>query len=85
MDVEHLAIYVQAWLVLRDCPGPSPPLTGGAVYLLIELAARDAPTLQRLSKWQIGPWRTIVGNAFVGAGHCCLGWGVGMCMRIVLG
>jgi len=60
-------------------------VTGSAVYLLIELAACDAPTFRRLSKWQIGAWRTIVGTAFVGAEHCCLGWGVGMGMRMAFG
>ena len=60
-------------------------MTGSAVYLLIALAAVDASTFRRLWMCQIGPWRTIVGAAFIGAGHCCLGWGVGMGMRIALG
>jgi hypothetical protein len=85
LDVEHLAILCAGAAGLAGLPCPFAALTGGAVYLLIELAARDAATLQRLSKWQIGPWRTIVGAALVGAGHCSLGWGVGMGMRVVLG
>jgi hypothetical protein len=60
-------------------------MTGSAVYLLIALAAVDAPTFRRLSLWQIGPWRTIVGTTLVGAAHCCLGWGIGVGMRIALG
>jgi len=85
LDLEHIAILSASAAGLAGLPLAAAALTGSAVYLLIELAACDAPTFRRLSKWQIGAWRTIVGTAFVGAGHCCLGWGVGMGMRMAFG
>jgi hypothetical protein len=86
LSLEHLAIVLCAGTAgLARLPWLAVALAGGAVYLLVELAARDELTRQRLSNWQIGPWHTIVGAAFIGAGQCCLAWAVGMALRIALG
>ena len=70
---------------LAGLPLLAAAVMSSAVYLLMALAAVDAPTFRRLSIWQIGPWRTIVAAVSAGAGHCCRGWGVGMGMRVALG
>jgi hypothetical protein len=86
VGLEHLAIVLCASAAgFSALPWPVAALGGGTVYLLAELAARDAVKLQRLSNPQIGPGRKIVGAAFIGAGHSCLGWAVGMAVRIALG
>src|SRR5215472_13399221 len=83
LGLERLAIVGAGAAGLSGLPWPAAALAGAAVYLLTELSTRDAPELQRLSDWQIGAWRTIAGVAFIGAGHCCLGWAVGMGARIL--
>jgi hypothetical protein len=67
LDLEHIAILSAGAAGLAGLPLLAAAVMGSAVYLLIALAAVDAPTVRRLSMWQIGPWRTIVGAAFVGA------------------
>jgi len=83
LGLERLAIVGAGAAGFSGLPWPAAALAGAAVYLLTELSTRDAPALHRLSDWQIGAWRTIAGAAFIGAGHCCLGWAVGMGARIL--
>ena len=64
----------------------SAALAGAAVYVLLELATRSAsPRPQPLADWQVGPWRSLAGSAFLGAGHCCLSWSVGAGVRLLTG
>jgi hypothetical protein len=60
-------------------------LAGAMVFVLIELASRDAPAPKALSNWQIGPWPSVAGAAFIGAGECCLGWSLGAGLRLIVG
>jgi hypothetical protein len=83
LGIEQLAIVCAGAAGFAGLPWALAALAGAAVYLLSELNARDAPPLHRLAGWQMGPWRTIAGSAFIGAGHCCLGWGVGMGARML--
>jgi uncharacterized membrane protein YkgB len=63
---------------------PSAALAGALVFVLIELSTRDSPP-ERLANWQIGPWRSLAGASFIGAGECCLGWTIGASLRLLLG
>src|SRR5215475_6876450 len=81
LAVEHLAIVCAGMAGLAGVSWPAAAITGAIVYLLIELSMRNAPALQHLSHSQIASWRKIAGTAFVGAGHCCLGWSIGLGIR----
>ena len=82
--VESLVIAVSGMAGLAGLPWPVAGLAGAAVFLLTEAASRDAPAT-RLSSWQIGPWKSALGGAFIGAGECCLGWAVGAALSLFVG
>ena len=82
--IEYVVIAASGLAGLAGVPWPVAALTGAAVFLLTEAASLDAPAT-RLSNWQIGPWKSALGGAFIGAGECCLGWTVGAALSLLVG
>ena len=83
-SMERAVIVSAAVTGLAGMNWPCAALAGGMVFVLIELTTRDEAVMERLSGWQVGPWRSVAVAAFIGAGQCCLGWSLGAGLRLLL-